>query len=303
MEAPNATTDERFDAAGNVVVDQTCRRCGYNLRGLHRDGRCPECGSPVDLSLHGDLLRLADPNWVEKLARGSKFVLHGLSTALLAAIAGGCVELVASGMRTSETTDASMLEDVLVAVCTVVAILGLLVFYFGVWLMTSPDPTRAGEDLYATSRRLVRTTLLISIGNEAVQFGLSSFTLPSGVDVFLGVLEAVARLAFAVGVLAHLRYLGKLALRVPDERLSKRSRFLFGAFLITPAAFLLIAIFASTATANHPLFVCAVVLLLVAMFMFVLMGLRLQYRVGRACREQAAKARQTWGRTLTDQQG
>lgn len=26
----------------------TCTRCGYSLRGLAEDGRCPECGMPFD---------------------------------------------------------------------------------------------------------------------------------------------------------------------------------------------------------------------------------------------------------------
>ena len=84
MDAPIPPADARFDDAGTVVVDQTCRRCGYNLRGLHRDGRCPECGAPVGLSIKGDLLRFAHPDWVEELARGSRFILNGLSAALLA---------------------------------------------------------------------------------------------------------------------------------------------------------------------------------------------------------------------------
>ena len=28
--------------------DWPCRICGYNLRGLHRGGRCPECGTGLE---------------------------------------------------------------------------------------------------------------------------------------------------------------------------------------------------------------------------------------------------------------
>ena len=30
-----------------VRVDIKCLVCGYNLRGLGRAGRCPECGTPI----------------------------------------------------------------------------------------------------------------------------------------------------------------------------------------------------------------------------------------------------------------
>lgn len=36
-----------LDAAGRVAVDVLCSECGYNLRTLHIQGLCPECGAPV----------------------------------------------------------------------------------------------------------------------------------------------------------------------------------------------------------------------------------------------------------------
>ncbi|MHC4415206.1 MAG: hypothetical protein ACYS0G_07980 [Planctomycetota bacterium] len=38
------------DLAGGEVI---CSRCGYDLRGLSAAGTCPECGTPVERSLHG----------------------------------------------------------------------------------------------------------------------------------------------------------------------------------------------------------------------------------------------------------
>lgn len=34
--------------------DLPCRACGYNLRGLVTSGRCPECGTAIGFSLHGE---------------------------------------------------------------------------------------------------------------------------------------------------------------------------------------------------------------------------------------------------------
>src|SRR5436305_1574598 len=36
-----------------------CLRCGYNLRTLATDGRCPECSTPIASSLDTNLLRYA----------------------------------------------------------------------------------------------------------------------------------------------------------------------------------------------------------------------------------------------------
>ncbi len=45
-----------LDSAGHVAGDVACRTCDYNLRGLPPDDRCPECGTAVGWSIHGDRL-------------------------------------------------------------------------------------------------------------------------------------------------------------------------------------------------------------------------------------------------------
>lgn len=37
---------------GSVIRDLRCIRCDYNLRGLERSSRCPECATPIKTSLH-----------------------------------------------------------------------------------------------------------------------------------------------------------------------------------------------------------------------------------------------------------
>src|SRR5688572_7707778 len=64
--------------AGRVVLaDAPCRRCSYNLRSLSLDGLCPECGTPVGLSVQGDLLRYSDPKWLDTVRMGITLFLFG----------------------------------------------------------------------------------------------------------------------------------------------------------------------------------------------------------------------------------
>lgn len=66
-----------FDDDGRLQSDLSCIGCGYNLRTLREDDRCPECGSHVtatlaQLPLWGISAKLwtADPQWVLSLRRG-----------------------------------------------------------------------------------------------------------------------------------------------------------------------------------------------------------------------------------------
>src|SRR3990172_7537522 len=68
----------QLDSAGHLDQDVICIRCGYNLRGLSLDRVCPECGTPIGRSLHGDLLRFAPPIWLAVLISGVNWILAGM---------------------------------------------------------------------------------------------------------------------------------------------------------------------------------------------------------------------------------
>ena len=45
-----------LDASGTIAADVPCIQCGYNLRGLDFEGRCPECDQPISASVDDLLL-------------------------------------------------------------------------------------------------------------------------------------------------------------------------------------------------------------------------------------------------------
>jgi len=59
------------DSTASIIDhDLPCVGCGYNLRMQPRDGRCPECATPVAKSLNAFTLDGADPAWCRGTARG-----------------------------------------------------------------------------------------------------------------------------------------------------------------------------------------------------------------------------------------
>jgi hypothetical protein len=50
-EGDETSAEEIANEAGEIVCDLPCGKCGYNLRGLMVDGKCPECGESVEESV------------------------------------------------------------------------------------------------------------------------------------------------------------------------------------------------------------------------------------------------------------
>ena len=66
----NAAPSVAAKAQPLIDFDLHCVGCDYNLRMQPRDGRCPECATPVVNSLNAFVLDGADPAWCRDTARG-----------------------------------------------------------------------------------------------------------------------------------------------------------------------------------------------------------------------------------------
>jgi len=225
MDAPLAPSN-LFDDDGVIATDIACRRCAYNLRGLREDGRCPECGTPVGLSTSGDLLRFADPDWVEKLARGVRLMLWGLLITIVVSVIVGCI-VGATGSPEMLTKVVSLLS-------------GLLILY-GAWLLTTPDPSRIGEDRYVTARRVIRFCLIAGLIGEAFEIAKDGISpAPWVLTILLTALAVILQLTGVVGEFAKFRYIENLADRIPNRKLASFARFMRWAFCIGLTAMILL---------------------------------------------------------------
>lgn len=190
----------------------SCRRCGYELRGLAREGTCPECGAPVADALSGGILHLAAPEYLRWINRGAALVFWiGIAFSLYFAAEIAiivCRDLNYSVSRGTEMTVAGA------------GALGGLLNALGWWWVSEPDPAFIGRDPSERVRKFARVTFLILMATEIAGLALTALgpSLPAVVTTINDILNfAVAIVSYFPSVL----YLRVLARRVPDEALAR----------------------------------------------------------------------------------
>lgn len=278
--------------SGTIAWDSPCKRCGYNLRGLSETGRCPECGTPVSLSLRGDQLRFSDPDWLDKVATGLGIIFWMM---VLGTVGGFLVGLVSANNQIAG------------------ALLGLVasaVNVYGVWLLTERDPSHVGEDKWATARRAVRVTLIIGLLAYPLQFALASLggLRPEFVILFAILIGVIMLIGF-YGQFATFQYYEWLARRVPDHKLGDRAKFLRWAYVISLAAMALVGSVFGIAFGGRrtggmapgggalAAVGCLAIPIGLAMVVFGVMTFFMIWRLRWHVKQQSIEARQNWTAT------
>jgi len=194
-------------ATNTVVVDLDCRKCGYNLRTLHENARCPECGSPVGLSTRGNFLQFANPEWVAKVAKGLQIVFWMIIISIFINWGSACLRGV------------SVVLPVLIA--AIVSGIDL----FGIWLMTEPDPSGIGEEKNVSARKVVRVASVIAASAAAVQLLIvvGGEFIAGAMGIILIVAGIAAGLAQLIAQIARYNFFAIIARRIPNDQLASRS--------------------------------------------------------------------------------
>lgn len=203
---------------GFVGTDRPCRGCSYSLRGLPRDGRCPECGAPVRDSLRGFFLAYADPDYLETIRSGLSWVLAGIIVTFIVMMPRFLLRVLlgAFGLPPS----ARLVLEGLRLLPTIMLIIGF-------WRLTQPDPGYVGRESPTSARRIVRATVAVSAAASLAAILLRLLSGGSGGAwagfAYLG--WSVVAIGFAAWVgqfFAVLTYLRWLARRIPDDVLDRR---------------------------------------------------------------------------------
>jgi hypothetical protein len=184
-----------------VDADRSCVGCAYNLRTLPIDSRCPECSTPIALSLRPNELEFVDPEWLLKV-RGGVFALLVVSIGMVVAMLLGGVGVTG------------------IASCSAMSVIPLLVilyvlFAVGVFRATTTEPSAASETAFDSARFAARVFVFSPL--------------------ILGPLAYVG-LAGSLGVvLARIR---RLAQRANERRLAARCSWAIASLWPTGAAYL-----------------------------------------------------------------
>ncbi|MBX3387881.1 MAG: hypothetical protein KF691_00350 [Phycisphaeraceae bacterium] len=209
------------DLTPAVAEVRPCIKCGYNLQGLPATGNCPECATPIERSLRGDLLAFSDAAYLRALLRGVTFIMAGILLVILNFIIGiALVAVIGPG--------ATILSGVIGLAASGISI-------YGYYLYSSPDPGQLSENRGEQPRRIVRIMLLVSVVAAIAQFvllmigdggaGMTTGSL-SGAGGLQLVASAIGGLAWIVQYFAVMLYTRWLAPRIPSERIAKRAKLL-----------------------------------------------------------------------------
>jgi hypothetical protein len=262
-----------------VEYDLPCRTCGYNLRGLSPRGVCPECQTPVDRALHGDLLRYSDPRWVRSLARGMRMLNAAVALTLILVI----TMMVLQPLR----------ERVWLMMSLALGLGALAVA--GVWLATQRDPAAIEREPALSWRRTLRIAMIVAVTLEAFDDLLINSL--AGVRPARTSMMLLGTLAWIVVIIAALQHAAALARRIPHRDLVSQTRgVMWGLILSYGGASVIIALIYSHAQLPEALTVvfglsCTIV---VACIMFTLWTLALVSRHAQALSAAASEAELTW---------
>ncbi|MBI1338202.1 MAG: hypothetical protein GC164_14755 [Phycisphaera sp.] len=208
MSEPYTLPSTAVDDAGFIVDEVPCLACGYNLRGTNLNGRCPECGTAVGRSAHGDLLLYCEPTWVSQLAKGMNFVLVSILVGFLI----GCLSSSAVAYSASQHAQPQVQwVQLLHLVPNIIALVGY-------WLLTTPEPRQQMTEAGLSARSLARGCLVAAQGLGVMQIGVSL-----GQPFVAQILAMPGAILSIVGLVALLVYLRRIALRMPDTNLASQT--------------------------------------------------------------------------------
>jgi len=218
-----------------VDVHQPCIRCGYDLIALGTGGSCPECGTPIERSMRGDLLRFSAPEYLAGVHRGVFLV----QTAIIVTIIGAVVLIFGSIVLSALTSGApagggavavgrlSFTESML----SILALIPTAMSLWGWWLISSPDPGQLSTNTGQTPRRIIRITtaigaafmlmdvvfsLLADVGGPSAEHG------PLAILSMIGSVAAIV--AWCVQYFASMLYIKWLSPRLPSKRIHNRAK-------------------------------------------------------------------------------
>jgi hypothetical protein len=190
------------------LADVVCARCGYDLRGLEREGRCPECGCEIQTSWRR----------VEALQAQGLLPLELSSRKWLKWMALGCACLIVAAGGTLGNAVFTALGPHSQWIDLIAGLLQMVFMFAGLWMLGSREPATPTRLNGRAVRYGIRAApiLVVAVGIGASVYPAS----PTGLTLFwtrVGVLEGIIGSAAMVLVFLRLadsaRRAGRIRLR------------------------------------------------------------------------------------------
>lgn len=189
-------THELADEFGHIRGQLSCLECGYDLRMLEVSGACPECGTPVRVSMRADGLGEAEEGYRKSLVTSTPWLIAGVASSL------------------------------------VLLYVGLAIAMVGIWQLTRKEPDRHEPKYDGRLRLLARVGIGLGLTGSLVGFGMGlvivlvdvkwavMFEDWEPVDVVLVTLHG----AMFLGTMALWEYVSILGKRLKDHEIVVRCR-------------------------------------------------------------------------------
>ncbi len=213
---------------GRLTADLPCAHCGYNLRGLPPEGKCPECGTAIAESLRGDLLSAADPAWLQRIYRGQALIYAGKVGLIFVFV------FVRSSLLRAAWPAWGPVGEILGWVITGATSLLLLL---GTFAATTLDPRLSLTEQPIALRRFVRGSIVALVALVICSYLVPPVLKQLGGDAKVAALcgtvfEGAGVVAFLCGLVGICYYLSGLAMRIPDSKLASRTKTRVFRFLV-----------------------------------------------------------------------
>lgn len=188
-----------------IEFDYSCIHCGYNLRGLQQDGLCPECGQTIQIVEEAELLRFADPDWLERLRFGTAIKLWSIALSLLLGMLAGF--FVGFGFPVILVWLAAMISGAL----------GL----WGTLCITAQEPRVSLQENPVTLRAVLRALATAGFIGSVWAGATSGWTTGTVAFSWISAIGTLLSYGSTAAAYGELFYFRRFARRLPDEKLTR----------------------------------------------------------------------------------